>query len=439
MFILTFSYTFLTLFHLLNAWIWVLFDYKKEKKTLSESIESVNSKDLCFSILIPCFNEEVIIKNIISQYLDSDPNTIEIILIDDGSQDDTFKLMNESLDLTLDIVIKSLNSQKYLVYKSTRYSNFKVIRGIKNVGKAISLNRGIQLASNDLVVTLDADSRLDPKSLDIIKKRFYDPNVIAVGGTVSILQQEYIKNISDWEHLIIQQQLLDYLKGFYISKISLNKQDALFIISGAFGVFRKDALIEVGGLRTSLGEDIDLTVKIQRLAKKNNKKVLFEPNAICYTQSPKNLRDLTKQRLRWQKGFIDTIVFFFTKMMPTIFFDSLSFHMYFESFFLGHISAFFRIVTLVFIIHKQNNKLLIIYLLLYLFVFILRIAYLFSALKISKILNNQKYKNTMTFYIAIFIDIVIFDWYQLIIYLYGTFSYFSSIKNRKWNKVERYE
>jgi cellulose synthase/poly-beta-1,6-N-acetylglucosamine synthase-like glycosyltransferase len=95
------------------------------------------------------------------------------------------------------------------------------------------------------------------------------------------------------------------MKGFYIYKISLHKQNATAIISGAFGAFRKDILMQAGGYRKTLGEDIDITLKIQFMIKNTNKKILYMPEALCYTQCPENWKDLFRQRIRWQKGFIN--------------------------------------------------------------------------------------------------------------------------------------
>lgn len=264
------------------------------------------------SVLIPAYNEELVLKQCLDSWFRLDYMKKEAIFINDGSTDSTLKVLQEMLDLEdalrdsaslLDSgVIKN-------VYLSKKYPDILVVDQY-NGGKSAALNTGISIATGEIVITLDADSILEKNSLNKINEAFVDPKVIAGGGMVHVGQQinkqgliHYTKN---W---IIKYQVSGYLSSFYVRKVTQAKLNVLNVVSGAFGAFRRDVLKQIGGYRDTLGEDMEITFRLQKYIHNRNlgEKMIFIPEAVCYTEVPENFASLMHQRIRWQKGFIDCI------------------------------------------------------------------------------------------------------------------------------------
>ena len=255
--IITFLITFFSLFHIICA-----LKYKHEQfdKSLTEK---------GFSIIVPCYNEAPILKYTIEGIMAIKYTNCEIIFVNDGSMDDTLKvLMNElSLSKITPDNLTILTGKVIGIYQSDKYPNIYVIDKT-NGGKADSLNVGFKLATKDLILTMDGDCILDENALNVMNHVFMDDSVIAAGGAVHVMQ---LFKLNKKPSLLILMQSLDFIKGFYIYKASLAYNNALAIISGAFGVFKKDVLYNVGGFRSGLGEDIDITLRFQQYAQANNK------------------------------------------------------------------------------------------------------------------------------------------------------------------------
>jgi cellulose synthase/poly-beta-1,6-N-acetylglucosamine synthase-like glycosyltransferase len=297
--VFTFLSTFFAILHFICS-----FYYRKEP-------ERAPRKTLGFSLIIPCFNEALILKNTLSGVLRLDYEDYEVIFINDGSKDNTMSTLFELLELEpLEIEpfpLQCMPNETDLgagfseVYYSAKYANIFVVDKV-NSGKAASLNAGVSLSSKEIIVTLDGDSVLEKNALRIMNRIFQDDNIIASGGAIHAMQYFLMDNCKS---PLIALQALDYIKGFYVYKPSLTVNNALNIISGAFGVFRKNALIAVGGFRHGLGEDIDITIRLSEYAQLHKKVISYTMNAICYTECPQNWKDLGRQRVRWQMAFWD--------------------------------------------------------------------------------------------------------------------------------------
>lgn len=383
-----------------------------------------------FSILVPCYNEELLIEYSINNLINLNYSNYEVIYINDGSSDDTMEKLKEILKL------KKFYYKKRYIFKSSIYENFYVINN-SNMGKGESLNLGINIATSPLIVTLDADSSLHNDALKYLNKSFLDENVVAAGGAIHIIQgyeDKFNKSIKR----ITTLQILDYIKGFYIYKISLNKQNATAIISGAFGAFRKDILIRVGGYRKTLGEDIDITLKIQFMIKNTNKKILYMPEALCYTQCPENWKDLFRQRIRWQKGFINCFLFYKNQFIKNFFKKSLSFHFFVESLLMGITSIFFSIFTFIILLIIASSTVLKLYVFYLAIRIVLREIYSLVAIFISKRYNLYPEKTYKDIYKIFFLDILVYPLFLMCLYLCGTFMYFWNFEeNQLWNKMKR--
>jgi poly-beta-1,6-N-acetyl-D-glucosamine synthase len=423
------------IFHIVNSF----FSLRKKPYYLKSEIK-LSEKPL--TILVPCYNEESIIKTTILGIEGLNYKNYQYILINDGSSDHTFDVMDEMLDLEIhklkpnngDLVFSTLKG----IYRSKRNPRILVIDKF-NGGKADSLNAGITYADNDLIITLDADSILDEKALHVINRAFEDPNLIAAGGTVNVLQGRRNRNGILKPTLkvksIVKFQIAEYFRGFFIYKASLAKVDALSIISGAFGIFKKDILIKVGGYRKTVGEDIDITLKVQQYkSKKNGLKVAYIPEAICYTEVPETWKGLYNQRIRWQKAFMDCTVLYLKEFLFTIFKSRLSFFFMVDALFVGIFCSFFTMIGLLsFLFFLGNSKLVLIYAAI---TSVISLFYNIVGFVISYYYQNRfSYKEFLNIVLVIFFDIVFYRFFSLFCTISGTVQYF--INKEGWNKVAR--
>ena len=271
------------------------------------------------SILVPAYNEEKTIIKSIESLLYLDYKLYEIIIINDGSTDNTLKILIDKFNLNkVDYPInKKLKTQKInSVYENNNQIKIIVIDK-ENGGKADSLNAGINVARYPYFATLDADSLLQKDSLEMLVRPVLEDNrVIACGGFVKLansvkLDKGNIVKYSMDNNVLVNMQILEYNRAFLASRIMLDKFNGNLIISGAFGLFKKDIAIAIGGYETkTVGEDFEIVVKMHRFCLKNKIDYLIKyvPEAICWTQAPNNLKDLIKQRRRWYIGLFQTMV-----------------------------------------------------------------------------------------------------------------------------------
>ncbi|MCP1125932.1 glycosyltransferase [Bacillus sp. 3103sda1] len=408
-----------------------------------ENIQQQSMMEKGISILVPCYNEQSIIETSIASMKSLPYADFEVIYINDGSSDETLFLLKKLLQLVPCHKVpdgKLFYKDIKTFYQSELYPNIYVIDK-ENGGKADSLNAGIEYANHDIVITLDADSILANQSLPLINQVFEDENVIAAGGMVHVLQTKIMDGTNRLSlltsNILVRVQMLDFLKSFYILKTSLARFRALSIISGAFGIFTKQVLLEVGGYRSTLGEDIDITLRMQKyISKHKHKKVVFVPEAVCYTECPENWHDLFKQRVRWQKAFIDCLIHFRSFFFQTLFTKSVSFFFMFEAFLTGTVMAYVMTGELIKNVVEGQYSLTH-YILAYLVsVLLFGILYDVAAIFMCKYYGftfqgRDKYRLVST----IFFDILVYRFVTMFFVMYGTISYF--FNKHDWNKVTR--
>jgi cellulose synthase/poly-beta-1,6-N-acetylglucosamine synthase-like glycosyltransferase len=416
------------LFHLFNALL------TRRKQRIADGLSEKK-----VSIIIPCFNEEDTVALSVRGLIHMDYRHYEAIYINDGSTDGTFEKLMQLLMLK---PVPGVRLHEATLYQSEKYRNFRVIDK-PNGGKSAALNMGLLIARCEIVVTLDADSVLDRNAMKIINSAFEDPTVVAAGGAIHIMQgydpSFYRGRYRGFRNALVSLQMLEYIKGFYIYKLSLAKQNAMAIISGAFGAFRRTALVSVGGFRNTLGEDIDITMRIQQMIHNTKMKVLYLPEALCYTQCPENWRDLLRQRLRWQKGFVDCTVHHRKFLLRTFLFKSLSFHYLVEAFVVGQMSCIFTALNYLLLI-----ALALIYpssLLTFLFYFILciiiNILYTLGAMLMSSRYHHYPRGSWKKKLMAVVLDVLFYRFFNLITYTAGTVSYFWNRRDTRWYKAAR--
>lgn len=271
------------------------------------------------SLIVPAYNEEATVVETVINLLKLNYPEYEIIVVNDGSKDGTLPLLIEKFSLVpIEQPYKKTLESKPVraVYRTPLHANLLVVDK-ENGGKADALNAGINFSRYPVIVSMDADSVLEKEALVRIVSPFLQDNtVVAVGGVVRIangcvVEDGEIKEIRLPRTALGKLQTVEYLRSFFTGRIGAASMGMLLIISGAFGAFRKDAVIAVGGYTTRcIGEDMELVVKLHRGLRNAGKpyRIDFLPDPICWTQPPENFRDLYRQRKRWQIGLINVLM-----------------------------------------------------------------------------------------------------------------------------------
>nr|WP_229426105.1 glycosyltransferase [Pseudoduganella violacea] len=270
------------------------------------------------SVLVPAYNEEATIAASVRSMLQLSYSEMEIIVINDGSADGTLEVLKQEFGLQafpeayrVQIETKAVRG----FYRSTRYPNLRVIDKA-NGGKADSLNAGINASRYPLFCGVDADSILQRDSLQRLVKPFLtDSTVVATGGTVRVangceVRGGYLTRVGLPRNVWALFQVVEYLRAFLFGRLGWSVINGMLIISGAFGLFRKDAVLAAGGYKPkTIGEDMELVVRMHRLLreKKQPYRIDFIPDPVCWTEAPEDKATLRNQRIRWQRGLSESL------------------------------------------------------------------------------------------------------------------------------------
>jgi cellulose synthase/poly-beta-1,6-N-acetylglucosamine synthase-like glycosyltransferase len=271
------------------------------------------------SMIVPAYNEELVVVHAVRSLLGVDYEPLEVVVVDDGSEDGTLAVLSDAFDLReLPVGDRfSLETERLeALYVSAADTRLLVARK-GNGGRSDAINAGINLARHELVGIIDADSLLDRDALARIVEVFSanPDDVVAVGGTVRIANGGVIENGVMMKprvpvHGIEGSQVGEYLRSFLASRIAWASMNGLLIISGAFGVFRRDLFRAVGGLsRDTLGEDMELVMRLHEQLRplRAGARIEFAADATCWTEAPPGLRALRGQRIRWHIGLLDNL------------------------------------------------------------------------------------------------------------------------------------
>jgi cellulose synthase/poly-beta-1,6-N-acetylglucosamine synthase-like glycosyltransferase len=272
------------------------------------------------SVLAPAYNEEANVVENVRSLLMLDYPLFEVILVNDGSTDRTLGRLVDAFDLRRSarsfehtLRCKSIRG----VYESPSYPNLVVVDKA-NGGKADALNAGLNLSLYPIFCAIDADSILEPDALLRLVRPFVDaPGVtIAAGGVVRVangcdIHGGRIHAVRLPRRPLPLIQIVEYLRAFFFGRMGWSTGNSLLVISGAFGLFEKKTAVLVGGYATnSVGEDMELVVRMHRYRRERRQpyRIGFVPDPICWTEAPESLRVLRRQRTRWQRGLIDTLL-----------------------------------------------------------------------------------------------------------------------------------
>lgn len=279
------------------------------------------------SILVPSYNEELTIIESVGSLLNLGYPSYEVIVINDGSTDTTLQVLIDAFRLVPKINHSDQAGLEAMpirgVYHNPRYPTLYVVDK-ENGGKADALNVGINVSHYPLVATIDADSLLEKDALIRLASVYMEnpEETIAIGGNVRVANGCKIENGSVTEvslpnKLLPMFQNIEYLKSFLAGRIGWSAINGLIIVSGAFGLFRKDYLIKVDGYRDGFpGEDMNIIIKLHKHMLDHGLpyRIAYCPDAVCWTQAPESLRILQSQRKRWSRGNIKNI-FRYSSMM----------------------------------------------------------------------------------------------------------------------------
>lgn len=292
--------------------------YKKRQQEQLKNILLQNYY-IPVSIIVPAYNEDVTIVENVKSLLSLDYTLYEIIVVDDGSKDSTSQKLIEAFHMHP--IRRPINRRikcqpEEFIYESTEHKVHLTLIRKKNGGKADTLNMGINACRFPYFICMDADSVLQYDSLSkIVRPVLQEEHIVAVGGAVRpsngvTLEGSRVKKYRLPHNILACMQVLEYDRSFLASRILFDKYNGSLIISGAFGLFKKDVVIAAGGYdATTMGEDMELVVKLHEFCVKNEMpyRIRYATDAICWSQAPERLKDLCKQRKRWHLGLFQSM------------------------------------------------------------------------------------------------------------------------------------
>lgn len=402
------------------------------------------------SIILPAYNEEKTIVESVTSLLFVKYPSYELLVVNDGSKDNTLQKLIDSFNLIkTDYVYK--NSIKTAevrgIYISKEYRSLVVIdKG--NGGKADALNAGINISKYPFFCAIDADSILGEDALArLIIPFVHDPlRTTAVGGIVKaangadiekgrLLRERLTKNP------LVIFQTVEYARSFFMGRVGLSVINSLLIISGAFGLFRKEDVLKVSGYKPrSLGEDMLLVVNLHKLKHRERKsyRICFLHDTVCWTEIPSNLRTLRRQRIRWQMGFLESLTenrdMFLNPRYGTVGLFSIPFHFFSEI-----IPPFFELMGYVVIGLGLHLNAMTLQTILYFFL----VTWVYSAVHsfIGLAMEHFVVGTTLKFHHFLFkllvslLENLCYRQINLIFRIAGVFKFFT--KRREWGEMER--
>ncbi len=435
-----------------------LIEYNKQEKLWNIKNEDFLYEDGVISpisILVPAYNEGMNIIENVNSLLSLKYPIYEVIVVNDGSNDDTLKKLINEFDLkrveyTLDSQIITMPIKA--VYKNKFYEKLIVVDK-ENGGKADSLNVGINMARYDYVCGIDADSLIESNGLLKMMSTVLDTDSItlALGGSIvpvngAIVDHGVIEEYHLPQKVLAKFQTIEYIRAFNAGRLGFSNLKCFLIVSGAFGLFEKRMLKDIGGYLTAstsqkdtVGEDMELVVRIAEKASEEhlNYTIRYVPMARCYTEVPEDRKSFFSQRNRWQKGLIDTLSYhrkmIFNKKYGNNGLISMPYYLIFEM--LGPVLEAQVLLTIILglIFGLFDGVLLAL-----LFVVTILLGMLVTLVSIflqEKYTEPLSIKDTLK---QIFYTIIEnFGWRQLIS-IYRTKGFFTSFKDKhNWGRIKR--
>ena len=429
--------------------------YMKKSSFVNYKEIMASSISPSISIIAPAYNESLNIVENVRSLLSNHYVNYDVIIVNDGSKDDSLERLIKAYDLEkVNYLVNYSIETKPLregVFKSTNPAFEKLIVVDKqNGGKADALNMGLNISKSKYVACIDVDCLLMEDALQKLIKPFLDETdkkVVAAGGVIRIANSCVIRDgklleVNFPKKLILQAQILEYLRSFLLGRMAWSRLNGLLVISGAFGMFDKKTAIEVGGYNThTVGEDMEIIVRMRRYMeeKKIKYKVAYIPDPLCWTEAPDTYKILVSQRNRWTRGTIETLKLHrklaFNPKYHNLGILSYPYWLFFER--LAPVVEVLGVIyfgTLVVLNQVKWDYTLAFFILAYLFAVLFTITALFS-----EELTYHQYKKKGVGYKLIlvsFLEPIVFHGFILYAAVKGNIDYFFN-KNKKWGVMQR--
>jgi len=270
------------------------------------------------TLLVPAFNEEATCVESVRSFLTLEYPEYEVLVVNDGSRDRTLNRLIEAFDLapTVRAPMAEIHTARIRgIYRSRRHPNLWVVDK-ENGGKADSLNAGLSFCRTSLFCALDADSLIEREALVRVARLFLeDGTTVAAGGMIRIvngctIRAGMVADVRLPENYLARFQVLEYLRAFLAGRMGWSVLNATFVISGAFGVFRRSTVVDAGGFAVdTVGEDMELVVRLHRYCRENKipYRIAYVPDPVAWTECPESTKVLGRQRDRWQRGLMETM------------------------------------------------------------------------------------------------------------------------------------
>lgn len=270
------------------------------------------------TLLAPAYNEEATIVESLSAMLTIEYPDLQVVVVNDGSGDRTMDVLKTAFSLfEMPPVFRRLlpTAEVRALYRSHRFSALTVVDK-ENGGKADALNAALNVAGTPLVCAMDADTLIEPDALlRMVRPFLMKENTVAAGGTIRIandcvVDKARVVKVRPPRRFLPAVQVVEYLRAFLFGRLGINRLGGNLVISGAFGLFSRKAVLDAGGwLRGTVGEDMELVVRMHRIMceKRTPYLVDFIPDPVAWTEAPETLKVLSRQRERWHRGLTDTL------------------------------------------------------------------------------------------------------------------------------------
>jgi cellulose synthase/poly-beta-1,6-N-acetylglucosamine synthase-like glycosyltransferase len=271
------------------------------------------------SVIVPSYNEALTIVGSVRALLALDYTPREVIVVNDGSSDDTLAVLQEAFHLVSAAAAFAQPLKTAAVrgmYRSTSDPALIVLDKENGGSKSDAVNAGFNAAAGTLVLSIDADTLLEPDALSRAVIPFLeDASTVAVGGNIAIsngcsVEKGRITSVALPRSWLARFQIIEYMRAFLLFRLACAAGNGVVLISGAFGLFRREAVIAVGGYdRAAIGEDMDLTMRLQRhfRGRREPIRIAFDPYPLGWTQAPEDWRSLRSQRYRWRRGLLQVL------------------------------------------------------------------------------------------------------------------------------------
>ncbi len=405
------------------------------------------------SILAPAYNEEESIVENIRSLLSIHYSKFDVIVVNDGSKDNTLQKCIEAFSMeevpyAIDEKIETKPVRGVYRSKNKAFSNLLVVDK-ENGGKADALNTAINVSEQPYITCIDVDCVLHQDALLKLMKPFADQSVekvIATGGVVRIANSCIIKNgtveqVRVPKNLVARFQTLEYIRAFLLGRMAWGHLDGLILISGALGVFDKEIAVACGGYNhDTVGEDMELVVRMRRYMHEQNLRyrVSFVPDPLCWTEVPESWDTLHKQRNRWTRGTIETMVshrnMLFNPSYGLIGMISYPYWLFFEWF--APLFEFFGVVITV-LLTMFGLITIKFFVLMLVFVYSFSILFSAQAVLVEEITYNQykRKRDILALLFTSFLELFIFHPRLLVASIDGNLDYLKGKKS--WDKFVR--